>query len=332
MDSKEANISVIMCTYNGAKFIREQLDSILNQTQPARELIVQDDCSTDDTFTIVSEYASRYPQIKALRNERQLGINENFFSAIRKAHGNYIAISDQDDIWCPDKLELQLKNIGDKLLCAGRSTPFSDNGAAIRIDERIPNFSLLRMLYVGCLSGHTLFFSKDLMSRLPDLSQICTVRCYDVILTMVAASFNSIIYINKTLVHQRRHIGAATYSKPLDNSFTLKNMFRTMFNTLSLYKEVKPEIRHRAAVIYRFLSSIESDEPEYHDALYMLKAQLQKSPLGIVKLSIFCYKHQEHLFYSPTPKNLMNSLRALCFPVFCSIYFRHLSKHWRKEA
>lgn len=324
MNNKD--ISVIMCTYNGARYIRKQLDSILNQTYPVKEIIIQDDCSTDNTFEIISDYASRFPQIIVIENKYQLGINKNFFSAMEKANGHYIAISDQDDIWEQDKLELQINAIDNKLLCAGRTTPFSDNGAPIRVDERIPNLSLLRMLYVGCLAGHTLLFSKDLLSKLPDISLISTIRCYDVILTMVAASYNSIVYIDKTLVNQCKHIDAATYNKPTDNRFTLKNMFRTIFKTFSHYRELKPEIQKRAIITHQFLSQIVSKEAILKDALCMLNAQAQHSVLWFIKLSIFCYKHQEQLFHTRTKKNLLNSLRALYFPIFCSTYFRHLSK------
>ena len=92
-------ISVVMCTYNGANYLCEQLDSLLAQTYPVHEIIVQDDGSQDNTWTIIEKYATRYPQIKPFHNESGLhGINGNFFSAMNRATGDYIAISDQDDI------------------------------------------------------------------------------------------------------------------------------------------------------------------------------------------------------------------------------------------
>lgn len=328
MNSNRMNISVIICTYNGAKFINEQIDSILNQSYPAKELIIQDDCSTDNTLEILRKYATRFPQITVVENKCRQGINKNFFSAISKASGDYIAISDQDDIWEPNKLELQINAIGDKLLCAGRTTPFSDNGAMIRIDSRKPNYSLIRMIYVGCLAGHTLLFSKELLSRLPDISQISAIRCYDAILTMVAASYDSIVYIDQTLVYQRKHVDAATYCQPTNNRFTLANIARNLIDTVSYYRELKPEIRNRAAVTYRFLSQIKSGEPILKHALYMLNAQMRSSFPWQMKLSFFCYKHQDKLFHTSTRKNVINSLRALYFPISCSIYFRYLSKRW----
>lgn len=72
MEVEIKKISVVMCTYNGARFIREQLDSILNQTYPIYELIIQDDCSTDETVEIVKEYQVRFSQvdIKIYINEK----------------------------------------------------------------------------------------------------------------------------------------------------------------------------------------------------------------------------------------------------------------------
>ena len=87
MTQDNKTISVVMCTYNGGKYIREQLDSIVLQTCQPYEIIIQDDGSTDDTMDIVAEYAQRYPIIRITKNERGKGINNNFFSAIEKARG-----------------------------------------------------------------------------------------------------------------------------------------------------------------------------------------------------------------------------------------------------
>ena len=98
-------VSIILCTYNGARFIREQLDSIVAQTYPLLEVIIQDDGSTDDTVAICNEYAARFPYIKVRRNEHNLGFNLNFKSAAMRAQGDFVAISDQDDVWMADKIE-----------------------------------------------------------------------------------------------------------------------------------------------------------------------------------------------------------------------------------
>lgn len=108
--SSPVSISVVMCTYNGDKYLEQQIDSILCQTYPIHELIIQDDCSTDRTVTIIEAYQKRDPRVKLYINEAPLGFNYNFSSAFAKAEGEYIASSDQDDIWRPDKIEILMNH------------------------------------------------------------------------------------------------------------------------------------------------------------------------------------------------------------------------------
>jgi len=85
----------MMCTYNGASYVGEQLDSILAQTYPLHEIIVQDDGSTDDTIAIVEDYVKRYPIVKLFHHtDHSNGVNGNFFSAMHRATGELIAIND----------------------------------------------------------------------------------------------------------------------------------------------------------------------------------------------------------------------------------------------
>ncbi|MEJ7615982.1 MAG: glycosyltransferase, partial [Pyrinomonadaceae bacterium] len=98
-------ISVAMCTYNGGRYLGEQLASIAWQTRPPDELLVCDDLSSDDSREIVSEFAARAPfSVRLLVNETNLGSTKNFERAIDLCAGDVIALADQDDIWCREKL------------------------------------------------------------------------------------------------------------------------------------------------------------------------------------------------------------------------------------
>lgn len=97
-------ISLAMPTYNGEKYLREQLDSIYAQTRVPDEVIVVDDCSTDGTVEILEEYHKRYG-LKYYINEHNLGYNKNFEKAISLCSGDYICLSDQDDVWLREKIE-----------------------------------------------------------------------------------------------------------------------------------------------------------------------------------------------------------------------------------
>ena len=116
---KMKTVSVVMCTYNGARFLREQMDSILAQDNPLHEIIVQDDGATDDTLDILNTYARQHPQIHVYRNEERLGFNRNFHTAMLRATGDFIAPADQDDIWFPQKPRRLVYEIGEADVCVG---------------------------------------------------------------------------------------------------------------------------------------------------------------------------------------------------------------------
>jgi len=98
-------ISVALCTYNGARFLEEQLRSLSSQTRPPDELVVCDDGSTDETADVVSSFAERAPfHVSYARNELRLGVTRNFERAIAQCTGDVIFLCDQDDFWMAEKI------------------------------------------------------------------------------------------------------------------------------------------------------------------------------------------------------------------------------------
>lgn len=99
-------ISIAMATYNGSKYLREQLDSFLAQTRLPDELVITDDCSTDDSVEIIKAFAAKAPfEVRLGCNEKNLGYTANFNQALMKTTGDLVFLSDQDDFWFPEKLE-----------------------------------------------------------------------------------------------------------------------------------------------------------------------------------------------------------------------------------
>jgi glycosyltransferase involved in cell wall biosynthesis len=102
-----ATTSVVLGTYNGARFILEQLESLAFQSCLPLELLVSDDGSSDETLDIVRAFADRAPfPVLVHQNPTNLGFGENFLQAALRARGKYVAFCDQDDVWTPNKLEL----------------------------------------------------------------------------------------------------------------------------------------------------------------------------------------------------------------------------------
>jgi len=110
----KSNISIAMATYNGSKYLREQLDSVYSQSLLPYEVCVVDDCSTDDTVTILTEYQKKYG-LKYVVNKQHLGVNQNFEKALLMTTGEYIMFCDQDDYWLPNKNECMM-NIMQKIV------------------------------------------------------------------------------------------------------------------------------------------------------------------------------------------------------------------------
>src|SRR5689334_22293429 len=99
-------ISVALCTYNGSRYLKEQLDSIASQTRRPDEVVIRDDVSADNTVKIAQQFAETVPfPVHIHRNPENLGSTRNFESAIEACRGEIIALSDQDDVWESQKLE-----------------------------------------------------------------------------------------------------------------------------------------------------------------------------------------------------------------------------------
>ena len=205
-------VSIALCTYNGEKFLREQLDSLVSQTYPNIEIIAVDDCSADNTVDVLKEYASEYQHFYCYENEKNIGLSRNFEKAISLCKGEYIAVSDQDDIWCPNKIEFLKNQIQDELLIYAKSEMIDANGALFReagsgilysgADIRI-------MTLINYTWGHNVFFRRTLISLAFPLPKGTD---YDWQLGLAALNFGHIRFINKTLTKHRRHSSNATYS------------------------------------------------------------------------------------------------------------------------
>ena len=98
-------IDILMATYNGEKYLREQIESILNQTYSNIRLIISDDCSKDKTREIIKEYEQKDNRIIAYFQENNLGYAKNFEFLLTKVENDFYMLSDQDDYWLPEKVE-----------------------------------------------------------------------------------------------------------------------------------------------------------------------------------------------------------------------------------
>ncbi len=324
-------ISVVMCTYNGAPYIKEQLDSIVQQTCPVAEIIIQDDGSDDNTFAILQEYQKLYPHIHVFKNENKKGVNDNFFSAMQRATSEYIAIADQDDVWELNKIEQQMGAIGDDWLCACYSVPFSDGSPlpgphAVRIK---PNYAIERMLYTAAFPGHTMVIAKNLINKIPDISRFSPLFTYDLLLQIVAAAYNKIVFCAGTAVYHRRHLQAASYTTPENYSKSLPNMLRYTLRTFRLYKEIRPYLVKRLNDVRELLSLL-PENAATTNAMKLAAVQAKGGFFNFCKTMYYTVKYRHRLFYKQEPNPVLAVIRGLYFPISGVDYFRYRSRAYKR--
>ena len=326
MSNKGKTVSIVLCTYNGERYLRQQLDTVVGQTYPLHEVIIQDDGSTDGTMSILAEYQQRYPFVKVLQNEADHGVNGNFFSAMRHATGDLIAICDQDDIWELQKIERMTATIGDALMCSCRTKPFSDDGSQVGYDERTPNYRLPRLLFASVL-GHSMLFRRELLDMLPDTRQTYYHTVYDVLLGVTAAACGRIVVCNEILVHQRRYAAATTisvYDFDKRRTPSMANGLYILWWSACHCRMVRPKLkevfRHRQAMLEAIRGA---SSAEYRDAIRICQLEGQLGLLSIVQLSMLFVRHRRHLFYTEG-KGLVNMARALLYPIMQLYDYRYL--------
>ena len=198
-----------MCTYNGERFIKEQIDSILNQTYTNLELIITDDGSTDSTIEIIKNCQKDDNRIKLYVNDKNLGFVKNFERAISLCSGDLIALADQDDIGRDYKLEIFSEKINDNVLIYSDAILIDENSKETGKELIRPKKNMVEgrcnkaFLLANCVSGNTLMFKKELVEYILPIPQAITF--HDTWIAFVASSYGSITFTDEALTYYRRY-------------------------------------------------------------------------------------------------------------------------------
>jgi rhamnosyltransferase len=226
------NISIVLGAYNGSDYLRDQLESILGQSHKNWELVVRDDASSDSTLAILHQYASRDSRIVVLKDDLgNQGVIGNFNCLIEKAmasSSNYFAFSDQDDLWCPDKLSTQLA------LIRTMEEKYPGQPVLVHSDMEVVDASLASlspsfMAYQGIfhqvfdplnvllvqnfVTGCTMVMNRKLLEIAYPVPRQALM--HDWWIALCAAVFGRIEFIDKPLMKYRQHSNNQVGAKPL---------------------------------------------------------------------------------------------------------------------
>lgn len=235
-------ITVAICTYNGAKYLEQQLISIMEQQRAPDQVIISDDNSDDATWSIIVEFQSRYPNvIQAFKQQKNIGLNRNFEFVLSKSTGDYIAICDQDDIWYPNKLHIVehyiLANPNYTVFHHDENILGSKNKNESTKDDRfwLPyQESGVSIGFVfNRLTGHKMIISKTLLQYILPLPQGIF---YDWWIFVIAAVKGKTKYIDKPLMDYRMHGESAYFS---DVSKQLSNVTEPIKIALHSFSKIK---------------------------------------------------------------------------------------------
>ena len=203
-------ISVCMAAYNGEKYIREQLLSILPQLGPMDEVIVSDDGSSDRTREIVESLHDL--RIHWIENHGEHGYTQNFENAMRHCHGDHIFLADQDDVWKPNKVAVMMKALEHKSF-AVHDTEMTDEDLVTFDPSQFdryhvkPGFwhTFVRNRYNGCCMAFTRKFMEKALP-FPADHDLCR---YDYWLPYIAEFEHDSAFVKESLIYYRRHSGTA---------------------------------------------------------------------------------------------------------------------------
>jgi glycosyltransferase involved in cell wall biosynthesis len=205
-------VSIALCTRNGARFLPQQLDSLLAQSHRPLELVAADDASSDASYDIVQDAAHRFERSRLFRNPAPMGVQANFEQVFRACTGDWIAPCDQDDIWAPGKLARLIEAAGDAAVVYCDSALIDAQGRSMnqRMSDSLVMVSGNRpraFSFYNCASGHAMLFRRELLAHalpIPDGVH------YDWWLAFVASNHGGLRYVDEPLVQFRRHADTAT--------------------------------------------------------------------------------------------------------------------------
>lgn len=221
-----------MATYNGERFLSEQLDSILVQLSDLDELIISDDGSTDNTIRIIQEYQKKYKQIVLVEGP-QKGYVFNFENAIKNCNNDLIFLSDQDDIWRLDKIEIVkrlFRENSKQLLLMHNADLIDQNGRSLNktlFGIRSPKKGYVKNILLSYYFGCCMVFRKELKKYILPFPK--TVPAHDQWISNIAERLKVTISSQETLIMYRRHDHNTAHNLKFSNKIKFRiNMIKSL--------------------------------------------------------------------------------------------------------
>lgn len=204
------HISVALCTFNGARYLAQQLESIADQSFLPCELVVCDDGSDDNTLEILKEFVTCVPfPVSVCVNERRLGVVANFYKAIQLCRGDFVSFSDQDDVWLTHKLESAMRRIGkssdpENALYCTRLRYVNSDLEDIALSPVPSELGFYNAIAENVATGCTVVFGSQVRDRLLR-AQPKDMVMHDWWAYLIASAYGEVIFDSEPGVLYRQH-------------------------------------------------------------------------------------------------------------------------------
>lgn len=311
INGKGKIVSVVLAAYNGERYIKDQLDSIICQSYPPDEIIIVDDCSSDGTWEILCDSAKLHACVRIFRNEDNLGVSGAFTRAIEESTGDFIFISDQDDVWMKDKLRVFLDAWDGEMLLYSDAIVVDSELKVLCDSEfefhRCGNPSPLSALYFlnnNCVSGHNAMITRDLLTS---LFPVPPGVVYDQWFALVAACIGKVGYLDNKVCMHRMHSSNAVNNPELRRAQRKKK-------GVSHVEKVKAK-RNQYLSYLNAVSLVVRDGDSLSRVVKMLVDQYSGASSRIfnIKLFIHLMSYRREMYPSVTGWRRVRKIRNHCF-------------------
>ena len=231
-------IDVLLATYNGEKYLKEQIDSILNQTYQNVHLIISDDCSKDETQKILKEYKEKDDRITVYIQEQNLGYIKNFEFLLEKVESDYYMLSDQDDVWLPEKIEKSMQTLKEKnadlvfgdleVVDENLKTIYPSFGDFMLLDSYQVNY-----LY-NCVTGCTILSKKKFIKDILPVPSNSKFVPHDYWMALMVALRGKLAYIPEKYIKYRQHGNNQIGTDKISHKFKKLDQVRELFINVKL--------------------------------------------------------------------------------------------------
>ena len=243
MDEK---IDILLPTYNGEKYLKEQIDSILNQTYQKIRLIISDDGSKDTTTQILKEYEQKDNRVEVYLQPQNLGVVKNIEFLLEKVENPYYMLADQDDIWLPEKVEKSLEKLkqeeadlvfGDlEVVDQDLKTMYPSFGDFMLLNRKINKYinnEKLNYLY-NCVTGCTILAKKETIANILPLPQKSKYVIHDYWIGLMASLNGKVTYMPEKYIKYRQHGNNQVGTNKISHGFEKLDQVRELFINVKL--------------------------------------------------------------------------------------------------